>query len=312
MVFLFAEEKLESNLSRLVVVIWVFVVLILTSSYTASLTSMLTVRQLQPKANNIELLLQSKARVGYQDGSFVHGMLRRLGFNNDRIQNYSTPEQYKDAMFTGSRLGGVDAVVDEIPYLKLFLSKYCTDFAMIGRIYKTDGFGFVFPRGSPLVADVSRAILNVTEGDMMMNIERKWFGDQRTCAAGSDDTVSSTSLDVWRFGGLFVITGTVSILSVLLYIGIFIWKEWDDLRAAAINSQDRGRSIWDKMAAWARHYDSFNGDSSVITSRKRDQELSCKDVANTDEGLQLSDTLSLSNVSAANFALPERVVVSGS
>jgi glutamate receptor, ionotropic, plant len=40
---LFAEEKLESNLSRFVVIIWVFVVLILTSSYTASLTSMLTV-----------------------------------------------------------------------------------------------------------------------------------------------------------------------------------------------------------------------------------------------------------------------------
>ncbi|KAL0919908.1 hypothetical protein M5K25_012034 [Dendrobium thyrsiflorum] len=305
------KEKLESNLSRLVVLIWVFVVLILTSSYTATLTSMLTVQQLQPKAYSIGQLLQSKNRVGYQDGSFVHDMLQRLGFSKGRLQNYSTPEQYKDAMLKGSTLGGVDVVFDEIPYLNLFLSEYCTDFTMVGRIYKTDGFGFVFPRGSPLVADVSRAMLNVTEGNIMTNIERKWFGDQRICAPA----INSSSLDVWRFGGLFLVTGTVSILCVMLHIGIFIWKEWDDLRAAAINSKDgRVLSIWDKIAAWARHYDSFKDNSSVITrNKKTDQELSCKDVVNTDDGLlQLSGTLSISDVSSPNFASPERMVASGS
>src|SRR4051812_35583457 len=42
------RENLKSNLSRFVVLVWVFVVLILQSSYTASLTSMLTVPQLEP------------------------------------------------------------------------------------------------------------------------------------------------------------------------------------------------------------------------------------------------------------------------
>ncbi|XP_020582625.1 glutamate receptor 2.8-like [Phalaenopsis equestris] len=297
----------------MVVVIWVFVVLFLRSSYTASLTSMLTLQRLQPKADNIGRLLQMNSRVGYQEGSFVFGMLQRFGFSKDRLQHYSTPEQYKDAMLNGSSRGGVDAVFDEIPYLKLFLSKYCANFTMVGRIYKTDGFGFVFPRGSPLVANVSRAILNVTEDDIMINIARKWFGDRATCpASGVGDTVSSSRLDFWRFGGLFLITGTLSILSLLLYIGIFIWKEWHDLRASAINSEDRGGSIWDKMRSWARYYDRFKDDSSVITqNEKRELELSCKNAVNNDDGLlQRSGALSISDVSAANFSSPERMVVS--
>ncbi|KAB1221985.1 Glutamate receptor 2.7 [Morella rubra] len=47
------REKVYNNLTRLVIVVWLFVVLILTSSYTASLSSMLTVQQLQPNVTDI-------------------------------------------------------------------------------------------------------------------------------------------------------------------------------------------------------------------------------------------------------------------
>ena len=49
---------------------------------------------------------------------------------------------------------------------------------MFGPVYKTDGFGFVFPMGSPLTADVSRAVLTLAEGEEMAQIEKKWFGEQ--------------------------------------------------------------------------------------------------------------------------------------
>jgi len=35
----------------------------------------------------------------------------------------------------------------------------------------------VFPKGSPMAPDVSRAIVLLTEGNEMALIERKWFGD---------------------------------------------------------------------------------------------------------------------------------------
>ncbi|XP_039118465.1 glutamate receptor 2.2-like, partial [Dioscorea cayenensis subsp. rotundata] len=179
------RERLQSNLSRVVVVIWVFVVLILTSSYTASLTSMLTVQQLQPTVTDLTEILKNGEHIGYQDGSFVVDILKRIGFKDHQMMNYSTREEYKEALIKGSANGGVAAIFDEIPYLKLFLSKYCTNFTMAGKTYKTDGFGFVFPLGSPISRDVSRAILSVTESDMMVAIERKWFGDMTSCPSDS-------------------------------------------------------------------------------------------------------------------------------
>jgi glutamate receptor, ionotropic, plant len=134
---------LESNLSRFLVIIWVFVVLILTSSYTASLTSMLTVQQLQPTITDVNELLRRGDYIGYQDGSFVVALLKRLNFDTSKMRNYSTVDQYAEALAKGSANGGVAAIFDEIPYLKVFLSKYCANHTMVGPTYKTDGFGFV-------------------------------------------------------------------------------------------------------------------------------------------------------------------------
>ena len=137
------EEKLESNLSRFVVIIWVFVVLILTSSYTASLTSMLTVQQLQPAATSVQDLLINGNYVGYQKGSTVVRWLEELVFHKENLRGYASLEEYDDALRRGSENGGVSAVFDEIPYLKAFLSKYCQGYTMVGPTYRLGGFGFV-------------------------------------------------------------------------------------------------------------------------------------------------------------------------
>lgn len=128
-----------SNLSKLVMTIWVFVVLILTSSYTASLTSMLTVRQFQPSITDIHGLIVGRKKVGYLRHSFVKGLLIKIGFNQSQLVGLKSPEEYKDVLSNGT----VVAVIDEIPYLKLFLKTYCDNFTMGNQLYKTSGFGFV-------------------------------------------------------------------------------------------------------------------------------------------------------------------------
>lgn len=133
------REKVVSNLSRVVVIIWLFVVLVLQSSYTANLTSKLTVEQLQPTVTDINELLKTGAFVGYLDDSFMPALLKRLGFNESKMIAYQSPDEYNEAMSNGS----VAAIFDEIPYVKIFLSKYCNKYAMTGPTYKADGFGFV-------------------------------------------------------------------------------------------------------------------------------------------------------------------------
>ncbi len=133
-----------NNWSKFVMIIWIFVVLILTQSYTASLTSMLTVQRLQPAFIDVKEIKKNGYFVGYQKDSFVKGLLtKQLNFNETMLRAYNTPEEYNEALSNGSHNGGVAAIFDEIPFIKLFLAKYCSKYTMVGPTYKTGGFGFV-------------------------------------------------------------------------------------------------------------------------------------------------------------------------
>ncbi|CAN6460150.1 unnamed protein product [Victoria cruziana] len=233
------NEKLASNLSRIVVVIWVFAVLILTSSYTASLASILTVQQFQPAATDLQTLIDQGHKIGYQLGSFVVGKLKEKNARDDQLVGLSTDQEYADVLLNGT----VAAIVDEIPYIKVFLSKHCSGFMMVGPTYKTDGFGFVFPKGSPLVSDVSSAILNVTEGENMSKIENGWLGSQIACV-DTQDKLTSNRLPLYSFRGLFYLTGGISLVAVVLFIAVNYLK----------SNAPRREGFWQKAKSAARHF----------------------------------------------------------
>ncbi|KAG6409700.1 hypothetical protein SASPL_127742 [Salvia splendens] len=225
-----SKERVISNLSRFLLIIWFLVVLILTQSYTASLTSMLTVQELKPTITDINELIRNKETVGYHNGSFVFELLKKeLNFNESRLLAYDSPEKMHELFRKGSAKGGISAAFDEIPYVKLFLAKYCSKYVMVGPTYKTDGFGFAFPLGSPLVPDISRAILNVTEGKKMMEIEKNWFENDTKCADFSEFS-SSNSLGIESFWGLFMIVGIAGVLALIIYATSFLYENWHVVR----------------------------------------------------------------------------------
>ncbi|XP_078150465.1 glutamate receptor 2.7-like [Carex rostrata] len=205
------RERMVSNLSRIVVITWVFVVLILQQSYTASLSSKLTVEQLQATVTSIEQVIKAGQKVGYLEDSFTPALLKRLGFKEEKMISLSSPSDYNEALSNGT----VAVVVDEIPYLKVFLKKYPNNYSMVGPTYKSDGFGFAFPKGSPLVPDVSRAILEVMESNNMTKFDEELYGSSTYTDKG--DTSSSTSLTFHSFMGLFLITGVSSILALIIH-----------------------------------------------------------------------------------------------
>ncbi|KAJ7958442.1 Glutamate receptor [Quillaja saponaria] len=218
------RERVVSNLARFVVIVWVFVVLILTQSYTASLTSLLTVEQLRPTVTDVNELLKNRMSVGYQEGSFVYGILRGLGFQDSQLKIYNSTEQCDELFRKGSENGGIAAAFDEIPYMRLFLGTYCSKYTMVEPTFKTDGFGFVFPVGSPLVPDMSKAILNVTEGDKMREIEDAWFKKKGSCPDLMRSSVSSNSLGLDSFWGLFLIAGVASVSALFVFAIRFLYE----------------------------------------------------------------------------------------
>lgn len=132
-----------STLGRVLLIMWLFVVLIINSSYTASLTSILTVQQMYSHIKGIETLKHGNEPIGYQVGSFAeHYLIEEIGIQKSRLVPLGSPEEYAKALQLGPKKGGVAAVVDEAPYIELFLSTQCK-FRIVGREFTKSGWGFV-------------------------------------------------------------------------------------------------------------------------------------------------------------------------
>ncbi|XP_040967828.1 glutamate receptor 2.9-like [Gossypium hirsutum] len=134
------REPLRSNLSRFVLAPWLFAILIISASFTASLTSMLTISHLQPSVSDIDTLLRTNASVGCNGNSFIVGyLINVLGFKPKNIRKIDSINDYPDAF----RNGDIQAAFFVVPHAKVFLAKYCKGFTMTGPTFKLGGFGFV-------------------------------------------------------------------------------------------------------------------------------------------------------------------------
>ncbi|XP_022848462.1 glutamate receptor 2.8-like isoform X1 [Olea europaea var. sylvestris] len=213
-------EKLHSNLSRMATVVWLFVSLIITQSYTASLSSMLTVQNLEPKITNIETLKSNNALIGYSNLSFVRGYLEGpLGFKSSNIRNFTSTDEYALAL----RSGAIAAAFLEVPVAKLFVAKYCKSFTIAGPTSLVGGYGFVislslmkaFPKGSLLLPDIDEALLNVRENGVLKDLEQSLIASEQCVDIKSDN--ETASLSPQNFFVLFIITGVTSSASLLIY-----------------------------------------------------------------------------------------------
>ncbi|MCL7025994.1 hypothetical protein MKW94_013801 [Papaver nudicaule] len=240
------DKTVRNGMAKVVVIVWAFSLLILSSSYTASLTSMLTVHRLEPTVTDVHELIKTRQNVGYLEGTFVYTMLKRMGFNEANLKPYISTEDFKEA-FTASRSkeDRIVAAFGEAPFNRLLLAKYCHKFALAGPMYKTGGFGFAFPRGSPLVPDISRAISHLREDDRITRIEQSWFGNQKSCSDPNPE-VFETSLNFDSFMVLFIITGIPLILAFVVYLAKILLKGTSFL-AAIKKMLQRFRDIWQSL-----------------------------------------------------------------
>lgn len=94
-------ERLNSSLSRVSMVVWLFVVVMLTMNYTASLSSLLTVQRLE-EAVTVGSLKGGGPAVGSTNGSVVAKYLQEvLLFPEHSIRRFSRDEDYRRALSSG-------------------------------------------------------------------------------------------------------------------------------------------------------------------------------------------------------------------
>ncbi|KAK6934201.1 Receptor, ligand binding region [Dillenia turbinata] len=205
-------EKLHSNLSRMAMVVWLFVALVITRSYTATLTSMLTQQTFEATVKDVEVLKATKAPVGFGKGSYVKEYLTDvLGFDSNLMQ-CKTPEEYDQAF----RNQSIKAAFMEATSAKVFLAKYCKGYTQPGPSFKVGGFGYAFPRGSQLVPDMTAAILKLSEQGILRKLENGMIASE-TCV--DEDLIKDhLSLSPNSFGVLFTISVGCSTMALFIYV----------------------------------------------------------------------------------------------
>nr|GEW15777.1 extracellular solute-binding protein, family 3 [Tanacetum cinerariifolium] len=174
--------------------------------FTATLSSWLTLDQLSPR------LPSSFEKAGYQSGSFIKDLImEQYNCSGNNLMALHGYEDFKNALSDGS----VNAVFDLVAYIDIFLSKYGSEYMKFGPITQEPGIAFAFPRGSPLLQDFSRAVINVTESEVMMEMKRNYLGFSTSDHKKQHTQALPQSLDVKSFIGLFVLMAIITIVAII-------------------------------------------------------------------------------------------------
>ncbi|KZV51264.1 glutamate receptor 2.8-like [Dorcoceras hygrometricum] len=245
------SEKIVTNLARLVVVVWMFVVLILSSTFTASLSARLTIQRLSPPVIDANELIQTGVYVGCQTGSFLIEYLQNLGFAQSKIRTYNKPELCEDALSKGSENGGIAALFSTRPFTNLFLSKYGDKYTTVGKIYPTDGFACAFPKGSLLVADVSRTLIQLMDSGRIFEIEGQWNMKSSAYSNGLDATSGLTRISLASFKVLFAITGSITATCLAIFVMKYLYNNIDFFKSIWSSRP----TVWSKMVAICKNFD---------------------------------------------------------
>ena len=130
-IYRFIAGKVHSYYSKVVIVAWLIVVLVLTNTYTASLSSILTSQKLEPVAND--------SKIGCDGDSFVLKYLQEvLGYKEQKIEKVDGADNYPLAFDSGN----ITAAYLEVPYMRVFLAQH-KGYTAHGEIHSLGGFGFV-------------------------------------------------------------------------------------------------------------------------------------------------------------------------
>lgn len=127
---------------------WICVVFVVGSSFTAVLSSMMTVPRLEPSIRGVDFLRNSGAVVGCNGNSFIcRYLINVLNFNPKNVMPVNSIDEYPRAFKDGE----MKAAFFVAPHAKVFLANYCQGYIVSGPTFKLGGFGFVTTSSSMLL-----------------------------------------------------------------------------------------------------------------------------------------------------------------
>lgn len=123
----------------------------------------------------------------------------------------------------------------------------------------------VFQKGSPLAADVSKAILMISEQRILKGLEQKWFPLSTECSAGENDELS-----LGNFWALYLLCGATSTLCFLLFF-FRLLIVFNRHQASRSDANPGDGSVWMKAVQLVHFF--HNGPTEISNDRQSNLSL---------------------------------------
>jgi polar amino acid transport system substrate-binding protein len=162
-----AEEMPKSWIGRVVAVFWMFTSVVFAAYFTATVTTSLTVQQLQGSIQS-ESDLPGKNVVTIA-GSTSSSYLRK---NNIQATEVEKIESAYDLLLNGQ----MEAVVFDAPVLLYYASHEGKGKVQtVGTVFENENYGIAFPLNSSNRRPINSALLKLVENGTYQDIYKKWF-----------------------------------------------------------------------------------------------------------------------------------------
>ncbi|WP_258240779.1 transporter substrate-binding domain-containing protein [Pseudidiomarina homiensis] len=164
----YGDKSPRSKAGRVVGLIWMFTSVIIISSFTASITSALTVNKLSTRVQDKDDLAQ--VRVASVPNSYSAYWLDR---ENIGYQHYPTLTDALQAV----QAGKADAVVYDAPLLKYQLRKGFSGLSVLPENFAPQDYAIVLPPAAERREQVNRALLRYVRGAEWRQAVNQYLGD---------------------------------------------------------------------------------------------------------------------------------------
>lgn len=153
---------------RVVAIVWMIGSIVTIAVFTASVTSVLTIKHLQGTVHEVSDL--SSVRVGATAGTSTEDTLAHLRI---RYRTFATPEDGLKAL----RAHSIDAFVYDKPLLAwLIRQNFSSSIELVDKTFDVQDYAFALPAGSPLRKAVNVAVLNARQSEWWEQTTFQYLG----------------------------------------------------------------------------------------------------------------------------------------
>jgi polar amino acid transport system substrate-binding protein len=164
-----AEEMPKGPLGRFIAIVWMFISVVFIAYFTATVTTSLTVEQLQSNIKGLGDLADKKIATIAGTTSSAYLKQQRL-----QVKEFEIGKAY-EALNNAE----VDAVVFDAPILLYYAARDGKGkVQVVGSIFRKEGYAIALPTGSPYRKPINNALLSLQEKGTYQEIYDKWFASK--------------------------------------------------------------------------------------------------------------------------------------